>query len=852
MDCGNEQQHQQEQINTAVMEDVLKNLQDFENSIRGLVGLEGQAGSDLQNTVNHVIDIIRRRDEAEESSRFEKVRSQRVEEDLRHEWEDSREVFERIIRGQNARLRSTRQENVNLLEENDQLRKTNDGLKDSKKRKLEEYNRVLSSLNDAKKDAEDAAKAATDEVEARIVAIRQEHEKNKSASEHQNKQERNKLLFSESIIRQNLEQVRNQLTVAEQQHTAISKERVAIVKRLETEVKKLKSEATAFKSIQASMRESSMNKHQEERKEKDSEISNLKDRLRVSNEKVKELGRWKAAANWEQQDKNKQSEHFKEEMGTLRENKDHKIRDLRLDISGLERTIKTNEDALTQFEERIRELESGKEIESLEAQLGESKQQLELMGKEKKKLQTIIKTRAKKTKEEKESSLKEKKTLEEQLEQATSVKEDFEKKARKLEEDKKEASENAVKAAVDADKQEEKHKMEIVKAVEQALKEAARKAVEEDGKKEQQHEEDKRKAVQDAFDTAAKEARKKEEQHEKDKQDAFKRGVEKGAEKRMPQDTQDRAAQTESNLQPEIRIIKPDVEEAADSQGDEFLEIRPKLNPQREIKKPRSPKRRTQPASRMLPASASPGVQEEATTTQPEQKNGFATQIQAKVAPDFMSAQSAPGPSHNVSSFLTPHDQDDEGNSTSGFNFSTIDTSFNQHQNGGASGSSTGVVRDHRPLFSDILARLQLPASADKTTSTGNAEVAAKTPVSGGSNSPLPGLPDHSTGTVSSPQQLASVFSSESTRDDQSGPQEQVNDILQGDDGSTQGRTGSDVPEGWTDLMTDTVKEELRRDSQSEFELLEELVRGLHDFETKDEKCLTSFLEKLKREVETE
>ena len=114
-----DKQHEEEC--TAAVEKVLTESRAFQNAIRELVDPHGKYSPDTTGTIELVATMTKRQEEAVESLGSETVRFQRAEEDLRHEWEDQKAVFERVIRGQNTMLHMTQQENDELFGDNETL-----------------------------------------------------------------------------------------------------------------------------------------------------------------------------------------------------------------------------------------------------------------------------------------------------------------------------------------------------------------------------------------------------------------------------------------------------------------------------------------------------------------------------------------------------------------------------------------------------------------------------------------------------------------------------------------------------------------------------------------------------------
>lgn len=97
------------------------------------------------------------------------------------------------------------------------------------------------------------------------------------------------------------------------------------------------------------------------------------------------------------------------------------------------------------------------------------------------------------------------------------------------------------------------------------------------------------------------------------------------------------------------------------------------------------------------------------------------------------------------------------------------------------------------------------------------------------------------------------VSSSGSTQVPQSGSQKQGIDPQEGSSGgSSQQQHPSDQPNGWTDKLTNIVREELRLSCDVGVDFLGHVLRYNHDFETNDIQCLNKYLEKLRQEVKAE
>ena len=433
---GTQTTEQQDGDSTAAVEEVSTGTPVlFENAIRELVDPERTSGSDLPKLAQLVADIMKQRTEAEENLRSETGRSARAEEDLRHWWEDMRGVFECIISGQNIALLSSRNQNHELTEENRKLKLERSVDEDKRKDILEDINAQLRTLKAEKKFAEETAKTAKTakaEAEDRIDVVRDNYENAKLAAEDEHKHQRNSLIFSRKIVRNDLNEARRQLNVAVEEHQVAIKDKDRTIEVLEATIKQMRED------LGASGKRHLEKQLADQRKEKDGEIGALTDQLCESKAEVKSLSRWKDTAEAEKRNRIRLTERLENQTTRLREDKKKIVDQKNLDIIGLERIIKTNEADISRLQGMITSLEAGEEIECLKSQLKESKkqlrvsdrnmqdmkQQLQNCQRETEELKRTIKARDKNISEEAEKASKEKEDLKKELEQTARVSEE--------------------------------------------------------------------------------------------------------------------------------------------------------------------------------------------------------------------------------------------------------------------------------------------------------------------------------------------------------------------------------------------------------------------------------------------
>ena len=577
-----QQQQREKERSTAAMEKLLLETQAFKKSIRELVDPDGIYDLDLQKMIELVARIIERKKEAEESSRSEKVRSQREEEDLRHGWEDMKEVFERVINGQNATMKWTKQKHDEILEKNETLLSQNTASKEKYQRMMNRYNDNLRTLNDAKKWAEQEATTAKAEVESRINASKEKHRQERLTTEQNIGRERNTLLCKMRMVQDTLNNARCQVTLGEQKHGAAMKERNEVNKQLYATVKDLRLTLAAAQELSASTEQRLRKRLEDQCKEKDHEIGMLEDQQRDLSHETNMMRRSKISA---EQDSQRLSDRFEKQMSSLRADKKRIEDRATREIEGLKKTIASDQVIINDLVEDIVRLKSGGEVQGLVSQLEASKEQLQQSAKdtqdakkqlqerkrEIKNLQETINARDKKIKQDAEISSTENETLKKQLEQAIRVSDSrLEEEARKLKEQETEFL--------------RKFEMEKKEAVENAISKRA-----EDAKKEQEeHEKDEKDALQNAVNKAAEHAEKKEEQHKQESKDAVQKAVKKALEdarqshqqqledeRKSSREAQVKATKIQNEMRTEIDVLKSHVKQGAESKSADAASAQP-------------------------------------------------------------------------------------------------------------------------------------------------------------------------------------------------------------------------------------------------------------------------------------
>lgn len=455
---------QQDTDTTAAAEEVPTETQTFVNAIRELVDPEGSTASNLETLVKHVAELKQQRTEAGEKLELETVRFQRAERDFRNGWEDSRYYLERVIDGQNEFANETADENHAFWVSERNLKDANERLRDELQTTSNKNRREIARLNAQKEFAENAERTAKEEVEDRMKTQKKAYEKKMADTAFQHLQEQNSLECQKKMVNDSLTTVQNQLATAKRQHQSVVRNKDRTIEELEASIEGMESAVAAAQEREANNKGVLEKQLKDHRTKNDGEISTLKSHLREAKLEVqalnKSLEKAEAAVDSEKLQSQRLSDRLDETTMTLRENNKHVVDGLKLDISGLQRTITDNETTIESLGGEILRLESGEEVQSLRSQLlasqrkwrksakdaKEMKEQLQKGQRETEELQQAVQAQEKKSLEDAEAASKKDADVNKQLEEATVVAQKAEKLS-KENEDLKEQLKQAARAA---------------------------------------------------------------------------------------------------------------------------------------------------------------------------------------------------------------------------------------------------------------------------------------------------------------------------------------------------------------------------------------------------------------------
>ena len=538
---------------------------------------------------------------------------------LEDEFYNAKQAFEAIIIGQNLAMQGmdherglAREQASELVLENSGLRKSSEKAKKDYEGRIEELSRRVKTAQEAAQDAIETAAEATTGVESRIKELNTAHTTEMSAAAFQSFQERNTIICSRRMVEDSLRDARHQATVCKQQHKAAMKEQNSTIDGLKAMVRQVRSTVTTSEELVAFVKRSTEKQLDDQRKEKDQEVSTLKGQLRESNEKVKALGGWKGKAEAEQRHSQRLSDRLIDETTTLREDREHIVGNLKRDIQGLERTIRMKGAKITKLGRKIVSLESGQEVKDLKSQFGEAQKQwqqstnemqglrtqLQTLEREKAGLKRTIDDKDREVQQRTEAWTTEKGALEQDHQQAKIVlNRDNEGKVRKLEEEKQgllrqlraaQSNEQGVRAQVqnlEGEKiQTAEQQQNTINEKDQKIRDLEHMTVNNNSRFEPQVQEEVGRRLKVAVDakevevreTANREYEKKKVDHEREKDKAVRDAVENAnnnnqsqldGERRACLEKMDEAAKTENNLRTEIGLLKSQLEGDTNAAG---------------------------------------------------------------------------------------------------------------------------------------------------------------------------------------------------------------------------------------------------------------------------------------------
>ena len=424
---------QQDENSTAAVEEVPTESQAFEVAIRGLIDPNGISGSNLGDLAALVADVLKGKAEAEEKLRSEIIRFSREEEDLRHDWIDQRGYIERVINGQNDFVDEKGVESNRLFVENSRLDRENSGFKEQLRDQEEQYKRDVEILEAEKQYAENAETTALAGVERRIGEEKLRYERESLAAEDRHSQAMNSEKCQRYEVSKELARTQDCLSVVEKNYEAALEKKNKAIDILKTDLGRVEPAVAAAVERETSTKERLEKQLKDQRQEKDHEIDSLKNKLREARKKARSvdesLSRWRLSAQTKEVENQRLSARLDEEIKTLREDRDHIVGGLKLDKTGLERSLRDDEAVINDLKKKITEFESGDELRGLQSQLQNLKKKHRMSAKEAhnltKKLQSCqqeteeyqrkVKAQESRRSEEVKKASDEKRTLENQL-----------------------------------------------------------------------------------------------------------------------------------------------------------------------------------------------------------------------------------------------------------------------------------------------------------------------------------------------------------------------------------------------------------------------------------------------------
>ena len=426
----------------------------FENEIRGLIDPKGiHAQSKL--TKELVADMINKH--AEDVN------------DMKRDWATEREAFEGKIEDQETKYHELKPLYVSLLRQFELEKETSLQLGSKNKCLEDQIEEKIQDRKDALTKADKAEQVAKAGVQKRIEEVKTALEQTKKVAEDKLRQKLDSVILLKSRIESELAETRSEVNVLKQQQKTMAEKNTAALNEYKECLKKRNLAVTASEKS-TELAERNLEALRNDTLKKDSEENaTLQKQLRASKDLAKSLETWKTKAENHEQIYQRLREEVKNTADDIRENKDHEINDLKLDIRGLRRDMATDEVTISRQNSEIAKLKSGKELLKLKSELEQAKKQLKDAELETQKLRRNLTTGETKSKQDAENALLEMKS--------------------QHQEDKRIAVDHAIQqaetaAAGKAAEKQQEYEQRITSAVQDAMNNAAEKAA----KKKQEYE----------------------------------------------------------------------------------------------------------------------------------------------------------------------------------------------------------------------------------------------------------------------------------------------------------------------------------------------------------------------------
>ena len=296
--------------------------------------------------------------------------------DIKHDREEDQKKFERNLEDHETKYRE-----LNLLCEDLSSRNVR---KKEKSRQLKSRNKCLKiqiekniqDTKDAVTNADEAEQVANARAQKRIEEVKLDFEQSKKASEDRLRQERDSMILLKRQIESELAKARSEVKALKEQQKTAAENNTATLNEYKECLRKRSLDVTSSKEL-TELAERKLEALRNEKLTKYSqEVADLENQLRASKDLAKSLGPWKTKAENHERMYQRLREKMENAADDMRENKDHHINSLELDISGLQRDIATDEVTINRQNCEIAELKSGKGLLKLKSELEQAKKLL--------------------------------------------------------------------------------------------------------------------------------------------------------------------------------------------------------------------------------------------------------------------------------------------------------------------------------------------------------------------------------------------------------------------------------------------------------------------------------------------
>ena len=264
-------------------------------------------------------------------------------------------------------------------------------------------------------------------MEGRISKERVRHERERLNAVDRHWREINSQICSRRMVHDDLVTTQNSLKAAEEQHEETIKDNYRTIRRLEADIRRIEPAVAAAVERETATKDRLEKELNDQRRDKNCEIEILRKQAREAKEEARSLRgsliTMDSTAEMRQREIQELSTRIHEEKASLREDRDHVVGGLKLDMEGLERTIRNGEAEISSLKAKVTGFESGDEVRSLQSQLRLLKKKLRKAAEDAEELRRNSEAQESRRSEEAERASEEKERLKNRLAEVVRSKE---------------------------------------------------------------------------------------------------------------------------------------------------------------------------------------------------------------------------------------------------------------------------------------------------------------------------------------------------------------------------------------------------------------------------------------------